>query len=142
MIDIFILNSLLIAITVATHYEMLRNLYSRIPLIRINNRLKIVVAVFGALLAHVIEIWLFGFAYYFMCQSEGFGTLQGNFDQSLLDSVYFSFSVYTSLGFGDIEPFGDLRFTAGLESLTGLVMIGWTASFLYMEMRKFWESSE
>jgi len=26
----------------------------------------------------------------------------------------------------------------GIETLTGLLMISWTASFSYLEMRRFW----
>lgn len=29
----------------------------------------------------------------------------------------------TTLGFGDIEPIGDLRYLTGIESLSGLVLI-------------------
>ena len=29
---------------------------------------------------------------------------------------------------------GDVRFLAGLEALTGLVLITWSASFLFIEM--------
>jgi hypothetical protein len=47
--------------------------------------------------------------------------------------------MYTSLGIGDIVPVGNLRFLAGLETLTGLVLITWTASFMYIEMQRFWE---
>ena len=60
---------------------------------------------------------------------------------SLLDCVYFSFTTFTTLGFGDIEPIGDLRYLTGLEALTGLVLITWTASFLYLEMQRYWEST-
>jgi hypothetical protein len=28
----------------------------------------------------------------------------------------------------------------GIESLTGLVLITWTASFLFVEMQRFWDS--
>ena len=46
--------------------------------------------------------------------------------------------LFRSLGYGDIEPFGHIRFLAVLEALIGLIMIGWTASFMYIEMQKFW----
>lgn len=46
---------------------------------------------------------------------------------------------YTTLGTGDIEPHGDLRYLTGLESLTGLVLITWSASFLYLEMTRYWD---
>lgn len=141
MLGIYAINTLLVTSAVLVHYEILRHLSKLIPDIKIPHRLRIVVGVYGALLAHVAEIWLFGIGYYTMLKWPSFGSLHGNFNGDLLDCVYFSFTNYTSLGYGDIEPLGDLRFTAGLESLTGLVLIGWTASFLYVEMTRFWNES-
>ena len=60
---------------------------------------------------------------FFMLNYGDFGSLQGNFDGSLIDCVYFSFTNYTSLGYGDIEPLGNIRFLAGLEAITGLSLI-------------------
>ncbi len=91
-------------------------------------------------MAHSVEIWIFAFAYYFMHRVEGWGSLEGSFNGGLMDCVYFSFTTFTTLGFGDIEPLGDLRYLTGIESLTGLVLITWTASFLYYEMQQFWDS--
>lgn len=141
MLGIYLVNSLLIMLAVLVHYEILRLLSIFIPSLNIAHRLRIVVSIYGALCAHVAEVWLFGIGYYYMLRAQSFGSLQGNFNGSLLDCVYFSFTNYTSLGYGDIEPLGDIRFTAGLESLTGLVLIGWTASFLYVEMSRFWHES-
>ena len=93
-----------------------------------------------ALIAHALEVWIFAVAYYAMHHSEAWGGLSGNFNGTLTDAAYFSFTTYTTLGFGDIEPTGHLRFLAGIESLTGLVLITWTASFLYLEMRKDWDT--
>ena len=45
---------------------------------------------------------------------------------------------YETLGFGDIYPTGALRVVCGIESLIGLLMVGWTASFTYLEMRRYW----
>ena len=44
----------------------------------------------------------------------------------------------TTLGYGDIEPFGILRFLTGIEALAGLVLITWSASFLFVEMQRYW----
>jgi hypothetical protein len=134
-----VLNSILVSVVVVIHYEILRLLSKVIPKLSIPQRLRVIIGVFGTLIAHVIEIWIFGLAFYFMVQYGDFGTLQGNFSGSLLDSVYFSFTNYTSLGIGDIEPLGDIRFLAGLEALTGLALITWSASFMFIEMRKFWD---
>jgi hypothetical protein len=43
------------------------------------------------------------------------------------------------MGFGDIHPVGLIRFLSGLEGLTGIVLITWSASFMYIEMQKFWD---
>ena len=91
-----------------------------------------------AVTAHIVEIWVFGIAFYWMNKAQGWGHLEGNYSGSLMDSVYFSFTSYTTLGFGDVVPHGDLRFLAGLEALTGLVLITWAASFLYLKMAHYW----
>lgn len=145
MTDLFfviIINTALMAATVAIHYEFLRQLTLIIPKLNMIHRYRILIGVLGALVAHVIEVWIFGLAYYGLIQWERFGELKGNFDGSLLDCVYFSFTNYTTLGYGDIEPVGLIRFLTGIESLTGLVMITWTASFLFYEMQRHWKVSE
>ena len=137
---VFLVNSLVIALTVMIHYEFLYRFTMLMPRMRVRHRFRIVLGVFGALSAHAIEVWIFAISFYFMHHADGWGHLEGNFTGELLDFVYFSFTSYTTLGTGDIEPFGDLRFLTGLESLTGLVLITWTASFLYLEMTRYWDS--
>ena len=130
MLLVFLVNSLVIALTVIIHYEFLYRFTILMPRMRVRHRFRIVLGVFGALTAHALEVWIFAVSFYFMHYAEGWGDLEGNFTGELLDFVYFSFTSYTTLGTGDIEPFGDLRFLTGLESLTGLLLINWTASFL------------
>lgn len=139
MILTLFINTLVISMVVMVHYEILRLLTKLIPKLSIKKRLRIVVGILGAICAHILEMWIFAFGYFFMIQSKELGSLQGNFNGSLLDCCYFSFSTYSSLGYGDIEPLGHIRFLAGLEALTGLVLIAWTASFLFLEMKKFWD---
>ena len=84
---------------------------------------------------------MFALAYHFMYWADGWGTFEGNFSGSIFDCAYFSFTTFTTLGFGDIVPIGNLRYLTGIESLTGLVLITWTASFLYFEMRRNWDAN-
>ncbi len=140
MISVFIVNSLVVIAAVIIHYEFLYRLTLLVPKIDVRHRFRIVLGVGGALLAHAVEVWIFAFAYFFMQQSAGWGRLEGNFDGSLLDCVYFSFTTFTTLGFGDIQPVGNLRYLTGIEALTGLVLITWTASFLFVEMQRYWKS--
>ena len=57
---------------------------------------------------------------------------------TMLDAVYFSGSVYTSLGFGDVVPARGGQLLVVLEVVTGLVLIAWTASFTLFQMREHW----
>jgi len=131
---------LMVALSVVIHYEFLYRLTLLMPKLQIRHRQRIVLGVITALLAHTLEIFIFAVAFFLMNRSGELGSLQGNYDGSLADSIYYSFTTYTTLGFGDIEPFGGIRYLTGVESLTGLVLITWTASFLYIEMRQYWDS--
>ena len=141
MIIVFAVNLFVIAITVMIHYEFLHQVTLLMPKLKIRHRFRIVMGVFCALTAHAAEVWVFALSFFLKHRAEGWGHLEGNFDGSFMDCVYFSFTSYTTLGTGDIVPYGDLRYLTGLESLTGLVLITWSASFLYLEMTRYWDES-
>jgi hypothetical protein len=132
-------NIFVIVTAVMIHYEFLYRFTLLMPRMKVLHRFRIVIGVFGALTAHAVEVWIFALSFYWMHKTDGWGTLDGNFEGSLLDCVYFSFTTYTTLGFGDVVPHGDLRYLTGLESLTGLLLITWTASFLDREMTRDWD---
>ena len=139
MLSVTLINALVVVLAVIIHYECLLRLNDWLPRLNIWSHFRIVVGVLGALVAHALEVWCFALVYYSMVQSGKWGSLTGQFDGSLLDCVYFSFTTYTTIGFGDIAPVGDLKFLTGLEALTGLVLITWTASFLFLEMQNYWK---
>lgn len=138
MLSIMFINSTLVALAVLIHFEALNLLSLIIPKMPFNRRLNILFGVVGALIAHTIEIWLFAFGFWGLIQFDQFGALVGPISNTLLDCAYFSFTCYTTLGFGDVHPVGHIRFLTGLEALTGIVLIGWTSSFMFIEMQKFW----
>lgn len=137
---ISVINLGIMAITVLIHYEALYRLTKWLPITNVKHRFRIIIAVGGALLAHILEVWVFAFAYYVLVVMFEIGSFGGSFEGTLLDCFYFSFTTYTTLGFGDIQPFNEIRYLTGLESLTGLVLITWTASFIYLEMEKYWSA--
>jgi hypothetical protein len=141
MLGVVLVNMFVIALVVMIHYEFLHQTTLLMPRLQLRHRFRIVLGVFLALTAHAVEVWIFGVAYFLMNRAENWGHLEGNFDGNLLDCVYFSFTVYSTLGTGDIVAWGDMRFLAGLEALTGLVLVTWTASFLYLEMTRYWDES-
>lgn len=138
MAQVVITNIVVVLAAVLTHFESLRLLSWVTSHIQVRPHLKLIFCVCGALLAHTAEVWLFALAYFVM-QRNGLGSLLGSPHGSLMDCVYFSFTTFTTLGFGDINPLGLLRYLTGLEALTGLVLITWTASFLFVEMEKYWK---
>lgn len=80
------------------------------------------------LCAHVVEIWLYAVVYWAM-DAAGAGTITAA--SSLMDFAYYSAVVYTTLGFGDQIPHGDLRMLTGSEALIGLCLIAWSATVTY-----------
>ncbi len=132
-------NGALIAAAVFIHYETLYSLARHLPnLSNVPPRYRVLLGVFAILTAHAIEIWVFAFGFYTMFKN-GMGNMLGITTADLLsDCVYLSWISFTTVGFGDIAANGDLRFLPGLEALTGFVLITWSASFLFIEMQKFW----
>lgn len=124
---------ILVSASVMIHYETLRFLNdcskknTTVP-----ERAKVLAALVGAMLSHLTQIIVFGFAYYLMRDKFGMGGFGGTFEDSLSSFVYFSSETYTTLGFGDIYPTGSLRMVCGIESLVGLLMVSWTASFTHL----------
>jgi len=128
MIVIAAVCALLVVSTTAIHYEVLRGLSAGLPRLRIPSRGKLLVVIFATFLAHAVEILLYAVAVY----------LLGHFSFNV--SLYFSAETYTSLGYGDVVPTGDLRLLAGVEALNGLLLIGWSASYTFIAMERFWQA--
>jgi len=138
---VFIINTFLVLATIVIHYEVLFQLSKRLLLTKkITPSYKVLICVFTIFLAHVVEIWLFGLGYYFSSQLDGIGNLFGKTANHgiILDYVYLSFVTYTTLGYGDLVASGYLRYLTGVEALVGLILITWSASFLFIEMGKYW----
>jgi hypothetical protein len=137
---VVIVTILAVIACVVAHYEALSLLTARLRHIQLHPRQRILVLIFAILITHVVEIWLFGGAYYLLTITDGHGALLANHAMGFLDSIYFSAVCYTTLGLGDIVPSGAIRFLVGTEALTGFVLITWSASFTFVEMQRFWKA--
>jgi hypothetical protein len=129
----------LVAVTVAIHYEVLRGTSLLIPRLSISPRPRLLVVIAGVFVAHLLEVSLYAGAFYVMVEHLGLGSIRGEFQGAAIDYFYFSITSYTTLGVGDVYPHGALRVITGLEALNGFVMIGWSASFTYVAMERFWQ---
>jgi hypothetical protein len=132
----------LLVFTTLIHYEVLRALTVSLPAIAVPPRTKLIVVIFGAFFAHVAEIILYALTIYVLARYLALGSLGEARHFSMSVVMYFSAETYTSLGYGDVIPSGDLRMLAGAEALNGLLLIGWSASYTYIAMERFWRDDE
>ncbi len=138
MIVAMVATVVLVALTILIHYEILRVTSAHLSELPIPPRARITVVVGAAFAAHTIEVWLYGAAYWVLALQLGFPGFGGEAVTGFEDCLYFSAVTYTSLGFGELYPVAHLRLLAGVESLNGLVLIGWSASFTYLAMSRYW----
>lgn len=138
MILVGVACALLMIFTTLIHYEALRLTSAVLPRLHMRSRTKPVVVIIAAFVAHVVEIALYAVTIYVLTRWFDVGALGGEGAPSFAATAYFSAETYTSLGYGDVVPHGPLRLLAGAEALNGLLLIGWSASFIFVAMERFW----
>ena len=137
MIAVF-LSIVLVAATILVHYEALRMTSRSFVHWKIPVRARIIVVLAVAQMSHALQVLLYALVYLWLHHLDGNEFISGAENFNLENAFYFSISSYTTLGIGDLVPQGQLRIISGVEALNGLVMVGWTASFTYLTMEKFW----
>jgi hypothetical protein len=135
---IIIIIAILIAATIFVHYEILRLTTIGATDLGVHPRSRLWMMLGAAIISHLIHIALYACAYLLLEFQFGAGAIEGPDSGKVNDAIYFSLVCYTTLGFGDIYPSGELRLLSGIEALNGLVMITWTASMTYLHMERFW----
>jgi hypothetical protein len=135
--------ALMVAVVVLIHYEGLALLNRQLSRIgRRSHRPVMLYIIFLVILLHLVEITCFAAAYALLSDWPHLGGIAGIPQQLFFDYFYFSIITYSSLGFGDAVAVGAMRFMAGVEGLVGLVLIGWSASFTYLEMQRYWPTRD
>jgi len=135
----------LVLLSVGIHYNALVLLTRLLVILKkrgVKVRRWVAASILGLLVAHVFEIIAFAIGLGLLEKMDGYGDLSGKTNDPASDILYYSFVSYTSLGFGDIVPTGWLRLMTGIETLTGLILIAWSASFLFVQMERHWEEME
>ena len=88
---------------------------------RPRRNLPVFLAMFGVIVGlHLIEISVWAGAYFWQHCLPDFET-----------SFYFSLTSYTTLGYGDVVLSRPWRLVGALESLTGVLLLGWSAAFFF-----------
>ena len=135
--------ALLSLITVGLHYESLVFISYFVRRVSGSKRVGVALAVTMALGAHIVEVSVYAVAWYLLLEAGAVELAHFEieaFDPRAIDIFYFSGTVYTSLGFGDVVPVRGGQILAVTESVTGLVLIAWTASYTFFEMQSHWKN--
>lgn len=134
--------ALLVLATVSIHYEAMLVVSDRfMPWAQrhFHGRRVISFVIVALMAAHVVEIWLWAAACAATAHTPGFGTFTGTFDHGFHSYLYMSAVNYTSLGDNAITPSGAVRTLVAGETLTGMLMIAWSASFTFLKMEQVWK---
>ncbi len=136
MLNITLITALAAILSIGLHFTALLLTTKILASFHGIHPVTIVFSLLLAVIAHLLEIFIFAIALQFML-SHGMITFSIN-APSFFDIFYFSGTTYTTVGYGDIVLVGTGRTIAVVESLMGLVLIAWTASFTYYEMNRRW----
>ena len=85
----------------------------------------------GIFWVHICEILLFSMTFFLAAETLSLGEFSKGFNPSLLNYFYYSISTYSTLGLSNFYPEGPLKIISGFESLTGFIMITWSATFFF-----------
>jgi len=139
---VWLLSALMVIATVTVHYEIIMIVSDYVvPWAKkhIHSRRVMSFAIAGLLAGHVLEIFLFALAIKLLVSFPEFGSVIGDFTGIWEDYLYLSAVNYTSIGADSIRLTGPVRMLAAGETLAGLMMIAWSASFTYLKMEMIWE---
>ncbi len=125
--------------TAYLHLLSLRFCSGRMASIPMRPHTRVLSIVSLLFVTHLLQIGLFAGGFWIAATFFQIGGFEGAAMAHSLDYLYFSAVIYTSLGIGDIVPTGHLRFLVGVEALNGLLLIAWSASFLFATMNRLWD---
>jgi hypothetical protein len=85
------------------------------------------VFVVGFVVAHLIEIMIWAFAYW----------LTGEL-KDMEEATYFSAITFATIGYGDVTLEGKWRLASAIEGVNGILLFGWTTAFLFKVSAVLW----
>lgn len=137
-----LLTATLVSVNVLFHYEGLRILSHALSSMTFSSRTHMLTIILGVFLIHMLEIGFYAMGYWFAVAALNIGSFTGLTAMTARDLFYFSAVTYTTLGYGDILPIGDLRLFVSIESLNGVLLLGWTTSYTFVAMQQYWTVSD
>ncbi|MBU1345524.1 MAG: two pore domain potassium channel family protein [Alphaproteobacteria bacterium] len=99
---------------------------TRISPASIEGAIVAVLAAFGLLILHGLEIWFYAVVY------RGIGAVE-----TMRDAVYFSTITYASIGFSDSVIADQWKLLGAIEGINGALLLGWSIAFFVTLMTRF-----
>lgn len=138
MLVVLATSVLLIVVTILVLYETLRFTSDHLAELPVPPRARIIAVVLAAFAGHTVAVWIYAGAYWLLVLQLRLGAFSGVPIETFEDCLFVSVVAYSSLGYGDHVPLGHARLLTGVEALNGLLLIGWSASFTYLAMERYW----
>lgn len=82
----------------------------------------------GIVLLHLIQVGLWAVVFWRAHELPNLET-----------ALYFSLATYTTIGFGDVVVGPGWRVLAGIEGLTGILLVGWSTAFVFTVVNRMYE---
>ena len=102
-----------------------RVLESRSTYLRVALLLRLFV---GIVLLHLVQVGLWAVVFWRAKELPNVET-----------ALYFSLATYTTIGFGDVVLGPGWRVLAGIEGLTGILLVGWSTAFVFAVVNRMYE---
>lgn len=128
----------LVALTFLFHYRALLWLGLSATRFGFSTQGQVLFIVATLFLVHIVEIGMYAITYFVSVAVLGLGVFEGALVTDGMSYLYYSGVIYTTLGLGDIEPQGHIRFITAMEALNGFLLITWSASFTFVAMGRLW----
>ena len=116
-----------------SHYRILQYLTKFIVRLR-NGARGLIVLFCGITASQLLAALWFTFAFK-VSIAMGLGNVNGGSLNQFIELFYFSLINLTTLGLGQIEATSHLRFLAGIEAMTGFLLVSCSASVLIKYMK-------
>lgn len=134
MIVQFLLALSAVLVTRSVHFYALRSVAAWLRAKDANDFPAYLTILVTGTLGQCLAAFVFALAY--LASSElGLGTLEAKEPLDLGQVFAFSLVNLTTLGLGDVIPSGDLKVLAGIEAMTGFLLISCTASHVFQVMK-------
>ncbi|WP_206675008.1 ion channel [Alteripontixanthobacter muriae] len=85
----------------------------------------------GLAVLHLVEIAIGAGLLYYLLSAPDYGSLSDGFGSTAVDYLYFAGASFSTLGYTNLEAHGAIRLLVMMLSLSGFMLITWSATFIY-----------